>query len=69
MDIVVNFITFVFSRFRDSFFAENHLLICQRNLFDNMQRSFKLLTEIITLVSTANIIGTDEVFNVGRGLC
>jgi hypothetical protein len=30
-----------------------------------MQRSSKFLPEIITLVSSANIIGADEVFNVG----
>jgi hypothetical protein len=36
-----------------------------RTLFDSMQKSSKILLEIMTLVSSANIMGIDEVFSVG----
>jgi hypothetical protein len=62
---IINFITFVLSRFSDSLFAENHLLISKRTLFDSMQKSSKFLIEIMTLVSSANIMGIDEAFRVG----
>jgi hypothetical protein len=35
-----------------------------RALFDSMQKSSKFLLEIMTLVASANIMGTDEVFSV-----
>jgi hypothetical protein len=57
---VINFIKFVLSRFRDSLFAENHLLICERTFFDSMQKSSKFLLEITTLVESINIMGIDE---------
>jgi hypothetical protein len=34
-------------------------------LFDSMQKSPKFLLEIMIIVSSANIMGIDEVFNVG----
>jgi hypothetical protein len=62
---VINLITSVLSRFRKSLFAENHLLVWERTLFNSMQKSSKFLLEIVALVSSANIMGTDEVFSVG----
>jgi hypothetical protein len=64
MNFVINFITFVLSRFMDSLFAANHLLIWEKNLLDSVQKSSKFLLEIITLVSSANM-GINEAFNVG----
>jgi hypothetical protein len=45
--------------------AANHLLIRDTTLFDNMQKSSKFLLEIMTLVSSANIMGIAKVFIVG----
>jgi hypothetical protein len=61
---VINFITFVLSRFRDSLFAANHLLIWERILFDSMQKSSRFLIEIMTLALSANIMGIVVVFSV-----
>jgi hypothetical protein len=36
-----------------------------RENFDSMQKSSKFLLEIMTLVSSADIMGVDEVFSVG----
>jgi hypothetical protein len=63
--IVVNFIIFVLSRFSVSLLAAKHLLIRDTTLFDNMQKSSKFLLEIMTLVSSANIMGIAKVFIVG----
>jgi hypothetical protein len=35
-------------------------------LFDSMQKSPKFLLEIMRPVSSANIMGTDEVFSIGE---
>jgi hypothetical protein len=72
MDIVVsffliNFITFVLNRIRDSFFAENHLLISERTFCDSIQKSCKYLLEIMTLVLSANIMGIDKMFSEEGG--
>jgi hypothetical protein len=48
----------------DSLFAENHLLIWERTVFDSMQKSSKFLLEIVTVVSSQNIMCSDEVFNI-----
>jgi hypothetical protein len=40
-----------------------------RSLFDNTQKSSKFLPEIMTLVSLANVMGTDNVFIVGGRSC
>jgi hypothetical protein len=45
--------------------AANHLPIRDTSLFDNMQKSSKFLLEIMTLVSSANIMGIAKVFIVG----
>jgi hypothetical protein len=68
-DFYYKFYTFVSSRFRDTLFAKDHLLIWGKTLFDIMQKSSKFLLEIVTLVSSANIMGTDEVFSVGGRSC
>jgi hypothetical protein len=52
--LLQNFIIFVFSRFRNNFFAENH-----SNIQD---RTPKFLLEIMTLVLSANNIGPDKEF-------
>jgi hypothetical protein len=60
--LVIKFIMFVLSTFRDSLFAEKaftHL----GTLFDSMQISSKFLLEIMILVSV-NIMGINEVFTV-----
>jgi hypothetical protein len=62
---VVNFITFVLSRFRASLLALNHLFLWESTLFAVAQKSSNFLLEIITLVSSANIKGSDEIFIVG----
>jgi hypothetical protein len=36
-------------------------------VFDSMEKSSKFLLESITLVSSANQMGSDKVFVVGRG--
>jgi hypothetical protein len=37
----------------------------ERVLFGNVQKSLKCLVEIVTLVATVNIMGTDKVFVAG----
>jgi hypothetical protein len=53
-------------KFRVRFFRENHLPIRDKTLFDNIQKSSKFLLEIMTLMSSAIIIGAARVFVVGR---
>jgi hypothetical protein len=69
MDIVVssfiNVITIVSCRVRDRLFSENHLLISERTLFHSMQKSSNCSLKIVTLLSSANIMGVDDTFNVG----
>jgi hypothetical protein len=47
--------------------AANHLLIRDRTLFDNMQKSSRFILEIVILVSSANIMSIAKVFIVGGG--
>jgi hypothetical protein len=47
-------------------FSANHLLIKDTTLFDNIQKLCRFLLEIMALMSSANIIGTDRVFIVSR---
>jgi hypothetical protein len=61
---VINFIIFLLSGFRDTLFAENHLFIWERTLFDFMQKSPKFLLEIMALVPSANIMNIDGVFSI-----
>jgi hypothetical protein len=53
--LVINFITFVLSRFRGTLFAEIHLFIWERTLII-CTNHLKFLLEIMTLVSPANIL-------------
>ena len=57
--LVMNFNTFVLSKFRPKLLAANHLIIWQRNKFDNEQKSVKCLLDIMTLVSSGNNISSD----------
>jgi hypothetical protein len=67
--LVTNFIIFVFSRFRTNLFAENHSVILERTEFDIIQKSSKFLLQIMTLVSSANNIGSDKEYILsGRSL-
>jgi hypothetical protein len=54
----------VLSRFKDSLFCRKPFTHLIETLFDSMQKSFNFLLEIMTLVSSANIMGIDEVFRV-----
>ena len=58
----MNFIIFVLSRFRTNFLAEKHSIIWERTKFDTEQKSWKLLFEIMTLVSSAYNIGSHKEF-------
>jgi hypothetical protein len=62
---IIHLITFVLFRLRESWFAGNHLLIRERTFFDGMEKLSKLLKEIMTLVSSANLMIICEVFSVG----
>jgi hypothetical protein len=64
--LIRNFIILVLSKFRVSLFTANNLSIRDITLFHNMQIISKFLLEIMTLMSSANIIGAARVFFVGR---
>jgi hypothetical protein len=55
---VTNFITFVFSRFRINLLAANHSIIRERTRLDVAEKSLKFPLEIMTLVASANNIGS-----------
>jgi len=57
----MNFITFILSKFRTKLLAANHLIIQERSKFDT-QKSMKFLLEIMTLVPSANNIGSETEF-------
>jgi hypothetical protein len=59
---VTNFIIFVFSKFKTNMLAENHSTMRARNKFAVVENSVKFLLEIITLVSSANNIGSVREF-------
>jgi hypothetical protein len=59
----MNFITFVLSKFRTKLTAANHLIVRDRNKFDE-HKSSTFLLEIMTLVSSANNVGSDTEFNL-----
>jgi hypothetical protein len=61
MSNVMNFITFILSKFRIKLLAANHLIIQERSKFDT-QKSTKFLLEIMTLVPSANNIGSETEF-------
>jgi len=60
--IVRNFIIFVFSTFKTNIVAKNHSIICAKTRFADVEKSIKFLLEIITLVSSANNIGSAREF-------
>jgi hypothetical protein len=62
---VIHFIILVLPKFSVSLFAANHLPTRDTTLFDNIQKSFKFLPEIMMLMSSANITGAARVFIVG----
>jgi hypothetical protein len=66
VNYVIKFIILVLSKFRVGLFAAKQLPIRDTTLFDNIQKSSKLLLEIMTLVSSANIIVAARVF-IGGG--
>jgi hypothetical protein len=59
----INFIIMILSRFRARLLVKL-LQVQERGLFDNTKKSSKLLLEIMTLLSLANIIGNYKVFIV-----
>jgi hypothetical protein len=59
---VTDFIIFVFSRFRTNLLAANHSIIQERTRFDVVEKSLKFPLEIMTLVSSANNIGSAKEF-------
>ena len=63
---VMNFIIFILSTFRTKLLAANHLIIGEGNKLDNEQKSLKFLLEIMTLVSSANNMGSDTEFFEGH---
>jgi len=58
----MNFIILVLSKFRNKLLAANHLIIWGRTKFKNEEKSSKFLLEIVTVVSSANNIGSDTEF-------
>ena len=62
---VTNFIIFVFSGFRINLLAANHSIICERARLDVAEKSLKFPLEIMTLVSSANNIGSAREFILG----
>jgi len=58
----MNFIILILSQFRTKLLAVNHLIIQERTKLDIEYKSLKNLLEIITLVSSANNIGSNTEF-------
>ena len=59
---VKNFIIFFLSQSRTKLLAANHLIIWERTKYDTEQKSLKFLLKVMTLVSSANDIGSDTEF-------
>jgi len=55
-------IILVLSKFRTKLLAANNLIVRERTKFDTEEKSSKFLLEIMTLVSSANNIGSDTEF-------
>jgi len=64
---VMNFIIFVLSKFRTKLLAANHLIIWHIELDLTLNRNLRI-SEIMTLVSSANNIGFDTKFILRRRL-
>jgi len=60
---VTNFIIFVLSKFRTKLLAANHLIKWDRTKFDTEEKSSKFLLEIMTLVSSANMVLIQNLFS------
>jgi len=60
--VVMNLIIFVLSKYRIELLVTKYLIIWDRTKFDTEKKSSKFLLEIITLVSSANNIGSDTEF-------
>jgi len=58
----MNFIVFILSKLRTKLLAANHLIMWDRIKFHTEQKSSKFLLETVTLVSSANHIGSDTEF-------
>jgi hypothetical protein len=59
---VTNFNIFVFSKFKTNLLAENHSSIHAKSWSAVVENSVRLLLEIITLVSSANNMGSAREF-------
>jgi hypothetical protein len=59
---VTNFNIFVVSKFKTNLLAENHSIECAKTRFTLVENSVRLLLEIITLVSSANNMGSAREF-------
>jgi hypothetical protein len=59
---VIDLIIFIFSTFKTNLLAENHSLILARTSFAVVENSIRFLLEIVTLVSSANNIGSAREF-------
>ena len=59
---VTNFNIFVFSKFKIILLAENHSILRAKTRFAVAENSVRLLLEIITLVSSANNMGSAKEF-------
>ena len=59
---VENFNIFVFSKFRINLFAENHSVIRAKTRFAVVEHSMKFPLEIITVMSSANNMGSAREF-------
>jgi hypothetical protein len=59
---VTNSNIFVFSKFKTNLLAENHSIIHAKTRFAVVDNSVRLLLEIITLVSSANNMGSAREF-------
>ena len=58
----VKFNIFVFSKFKTNLLVENHSIIRAKTRFAVVENSVRLLLEIITLVSSANNMGSAREF-------
>jgi len=55
----MNFIIFILSQFKTKLLAVNHLIMQERTKLDTENKSLKNLLEIMTLVLSANNIGSN----------
>ena len=62
----MNFILFILSTLRTNLLAANHLITRERTKLRNEQKFLKFQFEIMTLMSSANHIGSDIEFILRR---